>query len=121
MSTRGRLTAAYAVLLLATLVVFGVALTVARESAANHVADDALMYEGSVAASIRQFQTDTLACETENELEALKVRGGKASKGCRLTIVDTTNGRLLARPTRDLVRVLDGLTGYFLVFTTQNQ
>jgi signal transduction histidine kinase len=120
MSTRGRLTTAYGVLLLVTLIVFGVALTLVRESGANRVAEDALTYAGSVATSIRQFQADTLGCETENELEALKVRA-RASKGCRLTIVDTTNGRLLARPTSDLVRVLDRISGYFLVFTTQNQ
>jgi signal transduction histidine kinase len=120
MTARARLTAAYAGLLLVTLVVFGMALSMVRDGRASRVTDDALVYANSVSARIRQFQTDTLACETENQLEALKVRG-KASKGCRLTIVDTTAGQLLARPTRDLVRVLDGISGYFLVFTTQNQ
>jgi signal transduction histidine kinase len=120
MSTRGRLTAAYSLLLLVTLVVFGVTLSAVRNSRASRVADDALRDAGAIAARIRQFQADTLACEQENELEAAKARL-KAPKGCRLTVVDTTGGQLLARPTRDLVRMLEGIPGYFLVFTTQNQ
>src|SRR5262249_1509200 len=102
-------------------IAFGFMLSAIGEARSNGSASDALRYAGSVASSIRQFQTDTSACETENELEALKVPGGKASKGCRLTTVDTSNGRLLARPTRDLLKVLDGISGYFLVFTKQNQ
>ena len=120
MSTRARLAAVYAALLLVTLVVFGVTLSTVRASQASRVTDDALAKANSIAERIRQFQTDTLACETENELEALKLRG-KATKGCRLMTVDTTAGQLLARPTRDLLRVLRGISGYFLVFTTQNE
>jgi two-component system, OmpR family, sensor kinase len=120
MSTRARLTAAYAALLLGTIIVFSIALSATRDNRASGIGVGALQYAASISASIRQFQADTSACETENELEALKQRDA-AHKGCRLTIVDTANGRLLARPTRDLLKVLDGISGYFLVFTTQNQ
>lgn len=120
MSTRGRLTAAYSLLLLVTLIVFGVLLSTVGDSRANQFADDALREAGSIAERIRQFQADTVACETSNELEAAKV-GLKAAKGCRLTVLDTTRGQLLAVPTGDLNRVLSKIPGYFLVFTAQNQ
>jgi two-component system, OmpR family, sensor kinase len=120
MSTRARLTAAYAILLLAALIVFGVTLSATRNSAGASLEASALAQASAVRESIRQFQADTSGCELENELQALKERVG-ARKGCRLVVVDTANGQLVARPTRDLVKVLESLPGYFLVFTTQNQ
>ncbi len=120
MSTRGRLAAMYAALLMTTLVVFGIVVSVMRDSRANTIDDSALRQAASIRTSIRQFQTDTLGCEVENQMEALKERGA-ARKGCRLMVVDTTTGQPVARPTRDLVKALDSLPGYFLVFTTQKQ
>jgi signal transduction histidine kinase len=120
MSTRARLTAAYAILLLATLIAFGVTLSATRNTAGSTLEASALAQASAVRASIRQFQADTSGCELENELQALKERG-TARKGCRLVVVDTANGQLVARPTRDLVKVLESIPGYFLVFTTQNQ
>src|SRR5215467_916636 len=112
MSTRARLTAAYAILLLATFIVFGVTLSATRNSAGSTLEASALAQASAVRTSIRQFQADTSGCELENELQALKERGA-ARKGCRLVVVDTANGQLVARPTRDLVKVLESLPGYF--------
>jgi two-component system, OmpR family, sensor kinase len=120
MSTRGRLAAAYAALLMATLVVFGVVVSVMRDSRASMPDETALRQASSIKASIRQVQADTSGCEVENQLEALKERG-VARRGCRLVIVDTASGLPVARPTRDLLKVLDSIPGYFLVFTTQSQ
>ena len=121
MSTRARLAATYAALLMTTLVVFGVVVSVMRDSRASLPDETALRQASSIKASIRQVQADTSGCEVENQLEALKERG-VARRGCRLVIVDTASGVPVARPTRDLLKVLDSIPGsYFLVFTTQNQ
>jgi two-component system, OmpR family, sensor kinase len=119
MSTRARLTAAYAILLLATFVVFGVTLSATRNTAGSTLDDEALAQASSIRASIRQFQADTSGCELQNELQALKERV-VARKGCRLVVVDTSNGQLGVRPTTDLKKFLDSIPGYFLVFTTKN-
>jgi len=123
MSTRGRLAVTYAALLLTTLVVFGIVVSAMRDSQAGTFDMSALRQAASIRSSIRQVQTDTSGCEVQNQLEALKERGGVARKGCRLTVVgnDTITGQPVALPTKDLVKALDSLPGYFLVFTTQNQ
>jgi len=123
MSTRGRLAATYVALLLATLVVFAVAITVMRDSQASTFDVSALRQAAAIKTIIRQVQADTLGCEVENQLEALKERG-VARRGCRLMVVglDSTTGQPVALPTKDLVKALDSLpNAYFLVFTTQNQ
>jgi signal transduction histidine kinase len=122
MSSRGRLAATYAALLLTTLVVFGIVVSAMRDSRASTFDVDALQQAASIRAGIRHFQTDTSGCEVSNQLEALKERG-VARQGCRLMVVvnDTITGQPVARPTRDLVKALDSLPGYFLVFTTQSQ
>src|SRR5215471_21598282 len=120
MSTRARLTAAYAILLLATFIVFGITLAAARVNRASTFDDAALAHARSIRASIHQFQSDLSGCEMENELHALRT-GVVARKGCRLVDVDTSNGVSRVLPTKDLQKALDSLPGYFLVFTTQNR
>jgi signal transduction histidine kinase len=120
MSTRARLTAAYAILLLATFVVFGITLAATRVNRASTFDDAALSHARSIRASIRQLQTDPSGCEIENQLHALRTRV-VARKGCGLVDVDTSNGQSRVLPTKELQKALDSLPGYFLVFSTQNQ
>src|SRR5215831_2816858 len=120
MSTRARLTAAYAILLLATFIVFGITLAATRVNRASTFDDAALAHARSIRASILQFQADPSGCEIENELQALRERG-VARRGCRLVVVDTSKGQSRVLPTKDLQKALDSLPGYFLVFSTQNQ
>src|SRR5215831_2198669 len=120
MSTRARLTAAYAILLLATFIVFGITLAATRVNRASTFDDAALAHARSIRASILQFQADPSGCEMENELQALRERG-VARRGCRLVVVDTSNGQSRVLPTKDLQKTLDSLPGYFLVFSTQNR
>jgi signal transduction histidine kinase len=120
MSTRARLTAAYAILLLATFVLFGITLAATRVNRASTFDDAALAHARSIRASIRQFQSDLSGCEMENELRALGT-GVVARRGCRLVDVDTSHGVSRVLPTKELQKALDSLSGYFLVFTTQNR
>jgi signal transduction histidine kinase len=98
MSTRVRLTSAYAALLLATLIVFGIAVSAIRDTRATGVGVGALRMADSVAATIRRFQADS-----------------------QLTILDTARGGPVAHPTRALGGILDRMPGYFLVFNNQGQ
>jgi signal transduction histidine kinase len=107
MSTRGRLTAAYALLLLATFMVFGVTLSATRDSRANDIDATALPRADSIVTTIRDFQR--------------QIRLQPDSQPLTVTMLDSVSGKPVAHPSRSLVKVLDRIPGYFLVFNNQNQ
>ena len=94
MSTRGRLTAAYGMLVMGTLIVFAIAFSSIYRVRANEVALDAQRQADSIASTIRALQA---AADT-------------------LISLDTTQSPPIARPTRTLIDALNRLPGYFLVF-----
>lgn len=96
MSTRGRLTVSYAVLLFLTLTAFGIALWLERRSQAS----DELVQETresvvSIANSLRDAQSGLIS----------------------LTILDTAG---VARPAASLVSILSQYPGYVVVFNNQD-
>ncbi len=99
MSTRGRLTAAYAMLLMGTLIVFAIAFSSIYRVRANEVAIDALRQADSISATIRRYQ----------------------AADSTLVVLDTTLSPPVARPTHLLIDVLNNVPGYFLVFNFQDQ
>jgi len=107
MSTRGRLTTAYAVLLLSTLVVYGVVVSAMRDSSANNIDAGVRPMAGRVVTTIRDMQRQFLLQPDSQPLT--------------LTVVDSVSGRPVAHPSLALVKALAGIPGYFLVFNNQNQ
>src|SRR4051812_94613 len=107
MSTRGRLTTTYAVLLLATLVVFGITVSATRDREANNIAAGALPMADTVVTTIRGLQQ--------------QLRLNPDSQPLTVSIPDRGTGQPVARATRSLVRALDALPGYFLLFGSQGQ
>ncbi len=106
MTTRGRLTATYAALLVATLIVFGMALSIMRDTRARSV--DAIIRPAAdtIAAAIRAAQLQYPA-QPESALTT--------------TVYDAVTGVPLAAPTVRLQRSLRRMPGYFLVFNDQNE
>lgn len=105
MSTRARLTVAYAGLLLATLIVFGATLSALRDTRANNIGAGALPMADTVVKAIRDLQRQR---EVQPDSQPL-------------TVLDTASGRPVAHPTLALKKKLDQLPGYFLVFNNNNQ
>ncbi len=96
MSTRARLTLSYAVILLGTMVAFGVALWTARSKQATQqlVAREAFRVADNVLFTMQSAQLESQ----------------------RLTWVDTTDPKApVIKTTRQLIDILDPLPGYFMV------
>jgi signal transduction histidine kinase len=107
-STRARLTATYALLLLATLIVFGIALSATRDSRANNIGAGVRPAADSVVMAIRRLQQQA---QPDSQL-LIKIG---------INVLDTARGTTVARPTQALVKTLAQIPGYFLVFNDQNQ
>lgn len=107
MSTRARLTSAYSALLVATLIVFGVALSAMRDNRANNIGAGAFPTADSIVMTIRDLQRQFLLQPDSQPLT--------------VTMLDSANGKPVAHPSRALGKVLDRIPGFFLVFNNQNQ
>src|SRR4051812_27649683 len=106
MTTRARLTVSYAVVLIATMITFAVAVFTERRNAARQDLAEHVFRQGDrVLAIIHSAQ-----------------RAGK-----RLTVHDTTHsfGEVrvvtVVRPTQDVAELLDPLPGYFLLIDSQDK
>lgn len=99
MSTRGRLTAAYGMLVMGTLIVFAIAFSSIYRVRANEVALDARRQADTIAATLRRYQAADSV----------------------LVVLDTTKNPPVALPTDVLRDALNRIPGYFLVFNYQDQ
>jgi signal transduction histidine kinase len=106
MSTRGRLTGTYTVLLLATLIVFSIGLSAMRDARAGSTVAGVRATADSITASIRQLQ------------QAFPVQPESALTN---TMYNSTTGRPVAASSGRLRRALNRIPGYFLVFNDQNE
>jgi len=102
-SARGRLVVAYAALLFATLVVFAIALSATRNSAANNISASPIAAADSIITAIHELQR----AQPDSALTS--------------TIYTSTTGEPLAASSARLRKMLNRLPGYFLVFNDQNQ
>jgi two-component system, OmpR family, sensor kinase len=107
-STRGRLTAAYALLLMATLVIFSIALSATRDTRAGTIGAGVHPAADSIVMAIRSLQQQA---QPDSQL---LIRIG-------INVLDTARGTTVARPTQALIKTLDRIPGYFLVFNDENQ
>jgi two-component system, OmpR family, sensor kinase len=100
-STRARLTVSYAVVLLGTMVVFGMSVWAGlRSEATNALAREAFRVADQVLTTIQAAQSDNR----------------------RLTYIDSTNFREpVTRPTKAMADVLDLLPGFFVVLDQQGK
>lgn len=102
MSARARLVATYIALLFGTLVVFGFALNATRDAAANDIDAGPRAFADTVVKGIRDLQ--------------------RAQPDSALTVVyNSKTGEPLAAPSTLLKKMLNGFSGSFLVFSSQNQ
>lgn len=106
MTTRGRLTATYAALLVATLVVFSVALSVTRDSRAESIGAGVHSSADTIAAAIRDLQQQ-FPVQPESALTT--------------TLYNSLTGEPVAASSARLRRTLSRMAGYFLVFNDQNE
>ena len=116
MSIRGRLTVAYAILLVGTLIVFAIALESVYGSRASSFGSDARQTTDSVVGLIRQRQVALNALQ--------QAQGAPLPPDSQLTVwlreVQQGGGATLnARPTDVLKDLLRRAPGYFLVYNNQ--
>ena len=106
MTTRGRLTATYAALLVATLLVFGTVLSVTRDTRARSVDAAIRPAADTIAAAIRELQRQ-YPVQPESALTT--------------TLYKSVTGEPLAASSGRLRKTLSRIPGYFLVFNNQNE
>ncbi len=106
MTTRGRLTATYAALLVATLIVFGIAMSVMRDTSARSVDATIRPAADTIAAAIRALQQQ-FPVQPESALTT--------------TLYNSVTGEPLAASSGRLRKTLGRIPGYFLVFNDQNE
>jgi two-component system, OmpR family, sensor kinase len=106
MTTRGRLTATYAALLVATLVIFATALSVMRDTRASSVDATIRPAADTIAAVIRALQQQ-YPVQPESALTT--------------TVYNSVTGEPLAASSGRLRKTLGRIGGYFLVFNDQNE
>lgn len=118
MSIRGRLTVAYAILLVSTLVVFAIALESVYGSRANSFGADARQTADSVVALIRQRQVELNAFQ---RTQSVPVPDSQLTSWVREVKPGTEGATLDAHPTDVLTNLLKRAPGYFLVYNNQGQ
>ncbi len=106
MTARGRLTATYTALLVATLIVFGTALSVMRDTRARNVDATIRPAADTIVAAIRALHQQ-YPVQPESALTT--------------TVYNSVTGEPLAASSGRLRKTLSRIAGYFLVFNDQNE
>lgn len=117
MSTRGRLTISYAILLLGTMVAFAAALWFVRaKQATDDLLGESLNTGEVIANAIRRAQSEA----SESQLTFPDTTKLAPVARPTLTFADTTSRIPVARPTKALTDLLSRFGGYFVVFNYQD-